>query len=463
MQRSLKISEIYSVLFDKKRQETTPPLKPFAFKTRDGFLLGLATDPKAGSPCSSCVERWLKEREVWLGEMAVGDLPSYARELLAELLCEKSGHTFYEILSDGSKTRLDSIVFPHPDCVCNKSCYVPPQDLTKNKNYAFSPIFRLRCVRYGTPQGNLWLFTVSGQAPATGRLVTAFGVDPKKDLAKMKAIEQWMKKAAPLDLAARLNEGQRVSRENLITGDLKLITQNEDLPSSLGMGAGSSKQKAVMDALYSLTQYQTLKRSSSIGKSPMLVVGAHSWLRSRVPFFLLQQYDLHLMFYPTPSPAWVIGILAVSRKDTSEAPTFAFSADSHPLKAVEGAIYKLLEKVYPLDMKGFKSLQKEGTRTIKAHMSLWWTNWIYRCPKLPLKDILALEPYANTVEQWREYLKEKNITLSFLHMNHPTLPAKIKHLVKIQLPETELYQGVDQTHNVGGIGTWNNIESSLLS
>lgn len=463
MRRSLKNIGDLPVLFDKKRQVPAPNLRPFAFKTQDGFLVGLAMDPEEGAPCVNCVKRWLTERNVWLEESLVADLPPRAREILSGLVGENTAHTFYEVLTDGSKVRLDSVVFPHPKCDCNKKMYCGPEDIKKNSNFAFSPIYRLRCVRYGTPSGNLWFFTATGKAPATGRVVTAFGIHPNKQQAKIKAVEQWMKKVAPLDLASRMNDGISASREDIVTGNSKIVSQNDTEPSSIGMGAGDSKEMAVIEALTSLARYQTLKTFTTSGKKPMMVVGAHSWLRARVPFFLLQQYDLHLMFYPTSSPVWVAGLIALSRTDTTEAPVCVFSSEAHPMKVLESVIYKVLERCYPADAKDLgKPKKEEKKKSFASQMHLWWTNWIYRCPKITLKDVLMLEPYSNTLDQWQTHLKENKKSLSFLHMNHPTLPSKIKYLVKILLPETERYDGLSNSHNVTGIHTWSSIETSLM-
>jgi hypothetical protein len=131
-------------------------LKPFLLKIKDGFLLGLEREPGKGSPCGGCVEKWLTDRKVWCERRDLSAL-LVRRELIAELLSENSPHIFYEIYDDGTEIRLESIVYPHPECVCDKLNYTPPKEITRKVNFAFSPIHHLKVVRFGTPDGNLWL------------------------------------------------------------------------------------------------------------------------------------------------------------------------------------------------------------------------------------------------------------------------------------------------------------------
>ena len=83
----------------------------------------------------------------------------------------------------------------------------------------------------------------------------------------------------------------------------------------------------------------------------MLIVGANNWLRTRVPFFLLQQYDLHLLFYPNSMPSWVVGIAAFSRVKVDEKPIFAFGSASQIGNAMDLAVFKILELCRPDDLR----------------------------------------------------------------------------------------------------------------
>ena len=323
------------------------PLKPFVLKTSDGYLLGLAPDPQKGSPCAGCTELWLKDRKISAKRI---DLAHFLvrRDLIPELLSENSAHVFYEISDDGSATRMDALVFPHPACECDKLNYYAPNEITKKTNFAFSPIYQLKVARFGTPDGNLWLATATGDTPLTKVPVTTYGVERDKDVARFKVVDEWMKKTTSIDLPRRLAGGETLASEVLQNGNIELLTKNQFKNSALDvMGAGKDKDEATVDALIALTRMRTLKRYAAQMKNPMLVVGANNWVRTKVPFFLIQQYDLHLLFYPNSTQAWVVGLVAFSRHNTSEKPVFVFAADSEIGRALDQLFFRILEVLRP--------------------------------------------------------------------------------------------------------------------
>ncbi len=420
------------------------PLKPFLFRIREGFLLGLAMAPEVGAPCASCVQRWLESRGVWLERAEISDL-RIRRDLLGDLLAENSGHTFYEISHDGLVTKLDCLVFPHPECSCQRSNFIPPREVNKKTNFAFSPITHIQCARFGTPEGNLWLTSAAGDLPGTGKKETAFAVASDREDSRMQAVENWLKKAA---LAATANEP--LKSETLQTGALSILPPPLLSTSGEVVGAGMNQEEATLDALFQLARTRTLRRYAGTMKNPMLVVGANNWIRTRVPFFLLQQYDFHLLFYPNSMPAWVVGIAAFSRQNTQEKPIFVFGAEAEIGKAFDKAFGKILEVCQPGEEGEVRQTWREEKKTAgNAKLNLWWTHWIYRCPKVSLKDLLHLEAYPRTVEHWREFLRDGEDPIGVVGINTAILPSGIRSLVRLYLPG----EPTKVSRNVNGIGT----------
>jgi len=428
------------------------PLKPFLFRIREGFLLGLAMEPSAGSPCAGCVQKWLEQRGVWCEKVEMAEL-KIRRDLLGDLLSENSGHVFYEISHDGLVTRLDCMVFPHTECACQKGSFIAPREVTKKTNFAFSPISHIQCARFGTPEGNLWLTSATGELPLSEKKETSYAVDADREVSRMKAVEGWMKKAA---LAATAHEP--LKSETLQTGALCILPPPLLASSGEVVGAGTNREEATLDALFQLARTRTLRRYAGTAKSPMLVVGANNWIRTRVPFFLLQQYDFHLLFYPNSMPAWVVGIAAFSRQDTQEKPIFVFGSDAEIGKAFDMAFGKILEVCQPGEEGEIKQTWREEKKSPgNTKLNLWWTHWIYRCPKISLKDVLHLEPYPRTVEHWREFLRDGEDPIGVVGLNTASLPQGIRYLVRLYLPG----EPIKVARNVNGIGTWRAFQETL--
>lgn len=425
-------------------------LVPFALKLKGGWLVGRAAEPSAGSPCSGCVENWLNDRNVAAKHASLDEIPREAKRALESLAEENSPHVFIELTDAGQKTRLECLVFPHVRCRCQRKNYQPPSELGPKTNLAFSPIFQLKCVRYGTPSGNLWYFTAIGQAPITLKLAAAHGAHPDREVARFLALENWMKRVAALELSTRMEMGEQFARES-IAGDPVDVSQPK-LDAQDFLGAGTTREAAVRDALYQLARWRTLKDFANTGKSPMLIVGANSWLRQKVPFFLLQQYDLYPLFYPNASPSWVVGVGAFSRMNSSEPPIFMFGCDSEIGKALDKALYQLLEVCRPADWRSDPFKGKEEKTGKGAKLNLWWTRWLYRCPKISLKDVLHLEKHPDGPDTWSAYLSGHGGIPEVTPVNHPLLPAAVRRLARIEAPAMD--EPVKVPGNVKGIGTW---------
>lgn len=438
-------------------------LKPFALRTKDSFLVGFALDPEKGSPCAQCVELWLADRGVPSQPVEIGILPAPIKSHLSQLLVEKNPHAYIEIFTNGTVSRLNCFVFPHPQCPCNKRAYVAPQEPEKNSvHFAFSPLEQIKCARYGTPSGNLWAFSAAGKSPLSGIPISAYATHSDKERARFRAVEQWLKRSTEADLPFRVRNGESLSSEDFLTSTIQIANRAKIAGlTAHGMGAGVSKNEALLDALLGQARIDTLRHFADSGKKPMLVIGNNSWLRNRAPFFLLQQYDLYLLFYPTLAPTWIVGVAAFSRLSTQEPPKFFFGAHHEIGGALEEALFQTLSHCRPTDWASRASGLKAKTPKAKqaSQLNLWWTNWLYRsCPKISMKDILHLEPYENSLERWQQYFRETKRQVSVFSVNSEVMPKEFRHLVKVQIQEAET-QEIPQ--NVQGIGTWDTYRQAL--
>lgn len=424
------------------------PLKPFVLRTQEGFLVGLAMDPKEGSPCVRCVQGWLEKRGLGSQPGKIEEL-QIRRGVLAELLAANNAHTLYEIHHDGTVNKLKSTVFPLPGCDCAKKNFTAPIENDPASNYTFSPISQIKCVRYVTPSGHLWLTSALGVTPLNKERLSVFGVGTNKADSRRNAIDAWMKQAAISDLRVRMSEKEPIAVEVLQTGNADLlpcVAQN----AWQATGAGANYEEATLQALYALTRQKTLKGYAQSAKTPMLIVGANNWIRQRVPYFLLQEFDMHLLFYPNSSPCWVVGLAAFSRVKSDAKPFFAFASDADMSTALEASLAKLLEWARPEAAEEVESRPVESGFSDKGFkLNMWWTHWIYRCSKIALKDVLHLEAYPRSVEFWRDYVRDGQTPISVVPLNHSDLPMELRCLVQITQPKQESAE----PRKVVGIGT----------
>lgn len=412
------------------------PLRPFLLRTREGFLTGLALDPAVGSPCVRCIQGWLEKRG--LGSQ-IGKLEelSVRPDILEEARVAQDPHLLYEVHHDGTVNRLKAPVFPFPGCTCSKANYQGPSQFDPTGNYSFSPLAQLKCTRYVTPDGHIWLTSATGATSGGAESVAVLGAGYSKQASRRSAIDQWLKKAGASDLKSKVLNQEPVPVEILQTG-------NGDFLSSVrgekweSLGAGESFEEATLDALYSLTLQKTLQGYSASSKNPMLIVGSNSWVRSRLPFFVLQEYDIHLLFYPNSSPCWVVGLAAFSRTQSDAPPVFMFESGSDLSMALEACLTKLLEWARPPEEPvGLGSEEKPAFSEKNFKLNLWWTHWIYRCSKIAIKDVLHLEPYPRSVDFWRDYVRDGQAPVSIVPLNHSDLPLSLRTLVKLVQPKEE--------------------------
>lgn len=439
------------MLFRRSSRAETRPLRPYAFRLAESWLVGVAADPSVASPCASCVERWLRVRNIEAESVPLADVP-HSREAVAERMLANTPHTVAEISKDGSVILLEGVVFPHPSCVCSGRPYVAPDKWNRKTNFAFSPIYSLRIGRYGTADGNLWLARAEGDGP-DGRPFSVVSGGRERDLARFAAVEKWLGRYAA-------QEAQLTSRalrsHPIVGGDSRLGPATTPFA---GVGVGEDWSSAALDALYDRTRRAVLRQHAISGKTPMLVVGTGNWLRSKVPFYLLQRYDVHLLFYPNSHPAWVVGAVALCRKGLSENPHFAFGCAGSVHDAIEQTLVMLVDRTRPNDpfADGGSAATNDEPAVDEAQIRRnvrrihWWNHWIYRCPKIAQSDLLHLEPYAKSLDPWREFFRDGMAPLELSELNGDGLPSGVRTLVGVGRDTGTVAQA---TAPIFGVGNW---------
>jgi hypothetical protein len=152
-------------------------------------------------------------------------------------------------------------------------------------------------------------------------------------------------------------------------------------------------------------------------KQPMLIVGANSFIRDNMPFFVLEHYDIHLFFYPTSESAYVVEAMAWHKQHHNSAPIVSYYAHNEPKTALLQAMWRIIPQV----------LMKDESEAFKA--ARWLTHWIYRCPKVSIADIFHLESYDKAAHTYSELKELVNIKPIFRAIEGQK--DKVKELINV--------------------------------
>lgn len=154
------------------------------------------------------------------------------------------------------------------------------------------------------------------------------------------------------------------------------------------VGFGDTKQSAIENCCTDLENNRIIanvvSKYQSHAKQPMLVVGTSVFTRDQMPYFVLQQFEIHILFYPNASNLWVVGAVAMSKVDHARAPLFSFGADRNVQNALKSTLHNLIPQAGEL-------------KPVEIHpkQNVWLTHWLYRCPKFSMREVLNLETYAH--------------------------------------------------------------------
>lgn len=417
------------------------------FRISTGYLLGFFPESNIASPCARCIEKWLTEQNEFL-EKASPEEIVVRQDLVKELEIQKDPHTLYEVTPKGEAIKHENLVFPHPNCSCNKSNFILPQEpKIESLSLNFSPIKKTLSARIASPTGNKWLTCFQNNS------IVAYGVSANKGEARKFALLEFIKKyfhmvQTPQKLLSEFGT-HFLSNESVFQSSG--LNENSYLDVE---GMGLTAKEAMMNSLHELAKQHTLKRFANLARNPMLVIGAENWVREQLPFYVLQNYDVHLLFYPNSMPSWVVGIVAINRKSTESAPVFVFSSGPGIFNVIEDALNKLLIHIRPEE-----GLEEWPPASIKSaprnsKLNTWWNAWVYRCVKITLKDILHLEDYSNDTQVWKDYFKDGQQEVLLLQNSSQFIPENLFYIQRIRIKldiqiRKALIYGIGTLHSMG--------------
>lgn len=321
--------------------------KAFALRINGGYLIGPHSENGTDGPHAESIHRWLHERNVHAEPAKLSDIKLH-RHLIEDLIDEagsqgRDPHVFHEIMDDGSATRLISAYERHPDSKHDKSSPGIKTRHDAKMNYAFTSKRSVRAARFGMPEGNLW---VAAATDREGKVHHAVAADRQE------------------------------ARHNAVMGISHGTTGRPDFIPEIGAEAPKS------------------------GRQGHLVVGSHNYLRSKMPFFAIQQHDHHIMHAENPDGTHTAAIVAFSRQHPNAEPSIVHAHGTTGEEAIKHAMHhmvlehsKSMGDLHLEDQPKQKSAPVQDAKQAKKNM--WLTHWIYRQPKKSLKEVLApQEPKA---------------------------------------------------------------------
>lgn len=333
----------YSIPKDAKNpqeatQATAEPVNPefgkgsiYAIKTNHGHIIGQNISGK--SPNYHDVLNWLKDKNV-PAELVN---PAPFNKKFASYMSENADpHTIYETDHNDPNyiAKLDSIIEKHPNSPDYKEDnYIPKKELNENTNFAFTPLSWVDSTRFGTPDGNLWVTKTKNSH--TGEV--------KYSIGKSK-------------------------------GESRLMAYQ-------GKNLGQGGNPELMPDIAGQKQHKG-----------NLIVGVNSYLRTKVPFFIVQNLDLY-PFYQKTADGYRVGVMGTYRNGSGK-PLYAYSeSEKSPKEALDNAINHFVLEAMKIHSKpeepgvNFDIGSDEPDKKTQK-LNSWLTNSIYRSPKISLKDIV---------------------------------------------------------------------------
>lgn len=128
---------------------------------------------------------------------------------------------------------------------------------------------------------------------------------------------------------------------------------------------------------YGLGYAQLIPKNGEGFKSPMLIVGCNIYAREKASPQMIKEWDLYFLFFPTTEPTWRVGILFFSKTDRNIVMLNVCESPN-----IEDALTQALKRP-----------GTGGAVELTPKAVCWLTHSVYRCAKVALKDILALETY----------------------------------------------------------------------
>lgn len=129
-----------------------------------------------------------------------------------------------------------------------------------------------------------------------------------------------------------------------------------------------------------------------VSGSAQHVVGVHHFLRQKMPFYMTQTYDHHVMLHPEDGGVSA-SIIAMHRKDPSAAAQYVHASGSTGEEAIHNALNQMMlhharttEPTQEHWETGEAAAPKVPASPAGEKRNSWLTHSIYRTPKVALKD-----------------------------------------------------------------------------
>lgn len=332
----------------------------YAIRLKNGsHLVGRNMAKEGKSPNHHDVLNWLKDKNV---ESELVDPVNFIKthkhtsnSILDHI--KDNPHKMAEVSHDGSTILMNSLIEKHPNSPDYKqNNYIPQKDLT-NVNFAFTPFDTINVLRFGTPEGNLFVTKMKNSKANEER----YAISSDKE------------------------ESRKSAYFNKATG----ATGNPGfMPEVFGKTAPNGK----------------------------LIVGANVKIREKTPFFILQHFD-PMPFYEKTEKGHRVGIVGLSREGSLD-PVYAYSESNDPDEAFNNALKQFtLEVIKSHNLSSedpsseLKNKTPGPTNKNANKLNAWLENAVYKSPKIILKDLLGTQQLAqkSLKDDYFEGLKKAKI------------------------------------------------------
>jgi CarD family transcriptional regulator len=316
----------------------------YAIKLKDGsHLVGRNMAKQGKSPNHHDVLNWLKDKNVQSELVDPVNFIKTHKKTASSILehIKDNPHKMVEISGhDGSTILMNSLIEKHPDSPDYKQNNYIPQDDLRNVNFAFTPYDTINVLRFGTPEGNLFVTK--------------------------------MKNSKANEERYAISSSKEESRKNAY----------------FNKKTGGTGNPGFMPEVFGKT--------TPNGK---LIVGANVKIKEKLPFFILQHFD-PMPFYEKTENGHRVGIVGLSREGSLD-PIYTHSESNDPDEAFSNALKQFALEVIKShnlsseDPSGEMKNKTPGSTNKNAKkLNAWLQNSVYRSPKVSLKDLLGVQQLA---------------------------------------------------------------------
>lgn len=123
-------------------------------------------------------------------------------------------------------------------------------------------------------------------------------------------------------------------------------------------------------------------RKDLIDGYSFLIVGANSYISDRLPQAIMSKYDIFAVMSSLPKNEITISLVVLSKIETNHKSFYITSSGISYSEAINSCLYGVILDHY----KHEENLLQ--TRTTNPRLNRWLNRYLYRLPKLSLRDLL---------------------------------------------------------------------------